>query len=58
MDTELKNNLEMLIETMNGIEVSGKTNLTRLLASIQYLEKLKNGELGNFVRESESESEQ
>ena len=58
MDSELRNNLEALIETMNGIEVSGKINLTRLLASIQYLEKLKNGELGNFVRESESESEQ
>lgn len=56
MDEELKTNLEMLIETLNGIEVSGKGNLTRLLASIQYLEKLKNGELGLYVRKDEPES--
>lgn len=52
MDEELKNHLEIVIETMNGIEVSGKTNLTRLLGSIQYLEKLKNGEMGIFIREN------
>lgn len=56
MDEELKKKLEMVIETMNEIEVSGKTNLTRLLGSIQYLEKLKNGEMGVYIRENKTNS--
>ena len=56
MDEELKKNLDSLIEALNGIEVSGRMNMARLLASIQYVEKLRNGELGIYVRKDEPET--
>lgn len=56
MDAKLVENLKNLLDTLNGIEVSGKNNIVRLLASIQYIEKLMNGEFGTYVQKDEPES--
>lgn len=57
MDELLKNHILAVTRALNDVEVRGKDNITKLLASIQHLESIANGELGNFVRKDDTESE-
>ena len=49
MDEKLKNHLLAIAKTLEEIDLRGKDNMTRLLASIQHLEKLANGEYGDYT---------
>jgi len=49
MDKTLTMNIRAVIETLNVIEVKGKDNMERLLGSINHLEKIAAGEIGDYV---------
>lgn len=55
MDSDLRNHLLAIAKTLEEIDLRGKDNMTKLLASIQHLEKLANGEYGDFIHKSGGE---
>ena len=53
MDEKLVMNIQAVISALETIEIKGRKNMEALLGSIQHLEKIANGELGEFVLKSE-----
>lgn len=54
MDKTLALNIRAVIEALNAIEVKGKDNMERLLSSINHLEKIAAGGIGDYVLKSET----
>jgi len=54
MDKTLVMNIRAIIEALNEVEVKGKHNMEALLGSIHHLEKIINGEFGEFVLKTDS----
>ncbi len=55
MDRTLVMNIRAVIEALNNVEVKGKDNMEHLLGSINHLEKIANGEIGEFILKSEND---
>ena len=51
MDEKLKNHLLAIAKTLEEIDLRGKDNMTKLLASIHHLESIAGGEYGNYILE-------
>lgn len=56
MDEKLKDHLLAIVRTLDDVEVRGKNNMAKILASIQLLESIANGKFGNYVIDDKSES--
>lgn len=55
MDKELVINIQAVISALEEVEVKGKENMEKLLGSIQHLEKIANGQLGNYILVTEAD---
>lgn len=49
MDENLVINLRAVVAALEDVEVKGKNNMEKLLASINHLTKIINGEIGSYV---------
>lgn len=57
MEERLRNHLLAVSHTLGEIDIRGKDNMTKMLASIRLLESIADGELGEYVLKDESKPE-
>lgn len=55
MKKTLSMHLRAVMEALDAVEVRGRDNMEKLLGSIQYLEKIANGEFGDFSGNNSAE---